>query len=67
MSIYNKRFELVRCAYIHMMYDAFLFYAHVVADVDEFSVPSLCLRDKLVLVFTFQKVTHFVLTLFIIK
>jgi hypothetical protein len=40
MSIYNKSFELVRCAYIHMMYDAFLFYVHVVADVDEFSVPS---------------------------
>jgi hypothetical protein len=35
-----KAFELVRCAYIHMMYDAFLFYAHVVADADEFSVPS---------------------------
>jgi hypothetical protein len=36
-----KAFELVRCAHIHMMYDAFLFYAH------KFSVAitGICLKN----------------------
>jgi hypothetical protein len=39
MSIYIKNLKLVRYAYIHIMYDAFLlFFTLVVADVDEFSV-----------------------------
>jgi hypothetical protein len=53
MSIYNKSFELVRCAYIlvHMMYDAFLFYAHVMADVDEFSMLSFSQSRPMVFFF----------------
>jgi hypothetical protein len=52
-----KAFKPVRCAYIHMMYDAFLFYALVVADVDEYFVPSFS-QSHLVVFFSRSLLCH---------
>jgi hypothetical protein len=48
-----------------MMYDAFLFYAHVVADVDKFSMPSFS-QSRLLVFFSRSCFVFIVFVVFLI-